>query len=181
MDNILLLTDFSSAAFHAARYAASLSQQYHVKELVLFHAYEVLVPTPEIPVVVSNNKPMYEDSLSKLQALHDKLQKYLYADTIVRYRAEAGSLPGIAWQLIKELTETIFIPAKIWRQLPQDRSEFVAESEKTGGKKIGERYFCVTQFFHVSNKTRSFDAKDEVRRRFRSPPEIARGKLKRIK
>src|ERR1700736_3078841 len=99
----------------------------------------------------------------------------------VMLSAEEGSLPGIAWQLIKELTETIFIPAKIWRQLPQDRSEFVAEREKTGGKKIGERYFCATELFHVSNKTRSFDAKDEVRRRFRSPPEIARRKLKRIK
>jgi nucleotide-binding universal stress UspA family protein len=102
MDNILLLTDFSSTAFHAARYVAALSQQYHVKELVLFHAYEVLVPTPEIPVVVSNNKPMYEDSVSKLQALQDKLQKYLYAGTIVRYRAEAGSLPSSINDIARE-------------------------------------------------------------------------------
>jgi nucleotide-binding universal stress UspA family protein len=102
MDNILLLTDFSPAAFHAARYAAALTQQYHVKELILYHAYEILVPTWDIPVVSGSSMVLYEDSLRKLKTLHNDLQEFVYAGTNIRYRSESGSLAASINEIARE-------------------------------------------------------------------------------
>src|SRR4051794_34188140 len=99
---------------------------------------------------------------------------------IVMFSSKMSGLFRFPWQLAKELAKAILIPAEIWRQLPQNRSELFAKSENAGGKKIGERYFGVPQLLHVSDETRTFHAENESSWRFRSPPNIARGQLEGV-
>lgn len=61
MKTIIIATDFSASALNAARYAASLSKQLSVKQIVLYHSYELPIAT-EIPF------PEYQDSHN----LHEK-------------------------------------------------------------------------------------------------------------
>ncbi|WP_214226222.1 universal stress protein [Pedobacter sp. B4-66] len=61
MKTIIIATDFSASALNAARYAASLSKQLSVKQIILYHSYELPIAT-EIPF------PEYQDS----HILHEK-------------------------------------------------------------------------------------------------------------
>lgn len=96
MNTILLLTDFSEASLHAARYAAALTRQFHASRLILFHAYQVIMPVPvsEIPVsadtssFAENSEALYNASLEGLKSLHDKLSGLINTDTVVKYRSE---------------------------------------------------------------------------------------------
>jgi nucleotide-binding universal stress UspA family protein len=93
MDNILVLSDFSDAAFHAACYAAGLTLQLHSKRLILYHAYEVVATVPgAASMVQQTSDSVHADSLKKLAALHRRLQKFLSNVTTVHYRAEGLSL-----------------------------------------------------------------------------------------
>lgn len=93
MDNILVLSDFSDVAFHAACYAAGLTLQLHSKQLILYHAYEIVVPVPGAASAVKQaSASLHADSLEKLKALHGGLQKFLSNATTVHYRAEGLSL-----------------------------------------------------------------------------------------
>ena len=56
MDTILLLTDFSDNALHAAQYACTIARQLGYQRIVLHHAYEVMVPVaPGIAIGQVNN------------------------------------------------------------------------------------------------------------------------------
>lgn len=44
METILVLTDFSEISRHAAEYACALSRQLNVRHIVLYHAYEIILP-----------------------------------------------------------------------------------------------------------------------------------------
>jgi nucleotide-binding universal stress UspA family protein len=93
MDNILVLTDFSDAAFHAACYAAGLTLQLHSKQLVLYHAYEIVAPGPgAASMAQQKSDSLHAESMEKLEALHGRLQKFLSNVTTVHYRAEGLSL-----------------------------------------------------------------------------------------
>lgn len=61
MKTIIIATDFSASALNAARYAASLSRQLNIKQIVLYHSYDLPIAT-EIPF------PEHQDS----HVLHEK-------------------------------------------------------------------------------------------------------------
>src|SRR4051812_33707400 len=89
MDTILVLTDFSDAAFHAACYAAGLTLQLRSKQLVLYHAYQAESPVSG-PISSSEQTTdgRHAESMEKLAALHRSLEKFLNNVTTVRCRAE---------------------------------------------------------------------------------------------
>jgi nucleotide-binding universal stress UspA family protein len=93
IDNILVLTDFSDAAFHAACYAAGLTLQFHSKRLILYNAYKAGVPVPDAASLMQQDSDsLHADVLEKLAALHSRLEKVLSNVTAVHYRAEGLSL-----------------------------------------------------------------------------------------
>lgn len=93
MDTILVLTDFSNAAFHAACYAAGLTLQLHSRQLILYHAYKAVAPEPDATSLAQHtSESLHARSLEKLAALHKRLAKFLNNVTAVRCRAEGLSL-----------------------------------------------------------------------------------------
>src|SRR5947207_14846680 len=100
---------------------------------------------------------------------------------VIMLLAESRRRFGVSRQQRKEVAETFSIKSEVWRQLPQNRAQLFAQSENAGGEKVRQRRLCVAQLFHLSDKSRSFNAKYETARRLRIPPPVTRGQLQRIK
>ena len=69
------------------------------------------------------------------------------------------------WQQLKKLPEAFFVPTKVRWKLPENRAQFFLERENARSKEICQRHFNFMQFFHVSDETRVFDAKEKIFRR----------------
>ncbi|UYQ92553.1 universal stress protein [Chitinophaga horti] len=52
MKTIIVPTDFSETAYNAARYALQLATQLGAGRVLLYHAYELIVPIPDLPTAV---------------------------------------------------------------------------------------------------------------------------------
>ena len=122
MNNILLLTDFSEASFHAGRYAALLTQQLRSERLVLYHAYEVAMPIPvsEIPVspvtyppevVIEDGEDQRRKSLQQLRSLYEQLRGLANEETIMEYRVEEAALSLSINDIAKEVNANLIIMA----------------------------------------------------------------------
>src|SRR2546423_7751067 len=84
------------------------------------------------------------------------------------------------WQQLKKMPEAFFVPTKIWWKLPENRTQFFLKRENAGSKEICQWHFNLTQFLHVGDKTRAFNAKEKSFRRSLVPAPIARRSLQRI-
>src|ERR1700709_113265 len=110
MNNILLLTDFSEASLHAGRYAALLTHQLQSERLILYNAYQVVMPLPvadlpdpyETRPAIEDGDAVHEKSLKDLQLLYNKLRDIAYAETIMEYRSEDASLAISINDIVKE-------------------------------------------------------------------------------
>jgi len=119
MNNILLLTDFSEASIHAGRYAALLTQQFRSERLILYHAYQVVMPLPvtDLPdsyeprPIVENSEAVHRKSLQDLQSLYNKLRDLAYSETIMEYRSEDASLAISINDIVKETGADIVVMA----------------------------------------------------------------------
>jgi nucleotide-binding universal stress UspA family protein len=122
MNNILLLTDFSEASYHAGRYAALLTQQLRSERLIIYHSYEVNMPVQvsEIPVAPGTYPPevAMEDgldqrrrSLQQLRSLYEKLRGVANEKTIMEYRAEEATLVSSINDIAKEVRADLIVMA----------------------------------------------------------------------
>ncbi|QEH42035.1 universal stress protein [Chitinophaga sp. XS-30] len=94
MKSILILTDFSDAAFHAAEYACALATQMQCEKVVLYHAYRSFVPTTDLPVSpVKDSGQLGRESLLLLEKLAERLQGKLPGDTEIILRTDDVVLP----------------------------------------------------------------------------------------
>ncbi|RAJ10404.1 nucleotide-binding universal stress UspA family protein [Chitinophaga skermanii] len=90
MKTILVPTDFSDAAYNAAQYALQLAGQISATRVVLYHAYELIVPIPDLPTAV----PMVDvdelrlSSLDGLQKMETELAPYIPAGCELVSRAD---------------------------------------------------------------------------------------------
>src|SRR5450755_3516671 len=69
---------------------------------------------------------------------------------------------------------------EVWRQLPHDRSQFLAQIEQAGGKPIGERLLDLAQAPDMRDISWPLERKNEVGRRLRVPLSVAIGPLQGI-
>src|SRR5205085_346793 len=65
----------------------------------------------------------------------------------------------VSRQKRKKIEETFSIKSEVRRQLPQDRTQLFVQSQNAGGEKVRQWRLRVPQLFHVSDKSRSFNAK----------------------
>lgn len=141
MNNILLLTDFSEASVHAGRYAALLTQQLQSERLILYHAYQVVMPLPVSDLPDSyESRPIMEDietvrkkSLQDLQSLYNKLRDIAYAETIMEYKSEDASLAISINDIVRETGADIVVMAvsnvsKLERTLLGDDSIHISDN-----------------------------------------------------
>ena len=90
MKTIIVPTDFSQAAYNAARYALGLASQLGTCRVVLYHAYELVVPIPDIPTSIPMIDPdeLKIASLEGLERMKSDLQPATPADVVLECRAE---------------------------------------------------------------------------------------------
>ncbi|WP_343745735.1 universal stress protein [Chitinophaga sp.] len=103
MKSILILTDFSDAAFRAAEYATSLAPLLGVENLILYHAYRTMVQGSDIPVPAPQVENLvYVEHMEKLASLQDQLRMMTDANVKYELLAEDAYLPDQLNKLCRE-------------------------------------------------------------------------------
>ncbi|PUZ26838.1 Nucleotide-binding universal stress protein, UspA family [Chitinophaga costaii] len=104
MKTILIPTDFSDTAYNAARYALDLARQAGTTRVVLYHAYELIIPDPEVPdhIPVIMPEELKEASDKGLALMHSKLQPILPAGVTLVCRSENQLLSAFIDQVARE-------------------------------------------------------------------------------
>lgn len=83
MKTIIVATDFSASALNAARYSASLSKQLNVKQIILYHSYELPTAT-EIPFPeYQDDHTLHEKSIASLINLKSAIADFCSKDTLI--------------------------------------------------------------------------------------------------
>lgn len=68
MESLLVPTDFSDTALHAAKYACMLGNQMHSKRIILYHAYQTVIPATDLPIYPTRDLEQFkQESLRSLQ------------------------------------------------------------------------------------------------------------------
>ncbi|MFM7217569.1 MAG: universal stress protein, partial [Bacteroidota bacterium] len=74
MKKILVPTDFSNTAEHAARFAMAIAIKTNA-EVVLHHAYVLPVYATDVPLVIPSDQELEKSSQEGLRALSSRLKK----------------------------------------------------------------------------------------------------------
>lgn len=104
MKTIIVPTDFSATAYNAARYALGLATQMGTARIVLYHAYELIVPIPDVPTSIPMVDPneLKKASLEGLEHMKQDLLPILPAGVELDYRADNNLLAAHIDNLSKE-------------------------------------------------------------------------------
>jgi nucleotide-binding universal stress UspA family protein len=96
MKSMLILTDFSEAAFRAAEYACQLADCLQIKRIILFHAFQpAFVGTPDAAVIVGDDQQTYIESVEALGLLQDRLKPLVEHNVIFELAAEETVMAGL--------------------------------------------------------------------------------------
>jgi nucleotide-binding universal stress UspA family protein len=90
MKTILVPTDFSDTAYNAATYAISLGNSLGATRIVLYHAYELIVPIPDVPTMIPMVNPddLRAASLEGLEKMKKELSALANEGTTLLTRAD---------------------------------------------------------------------------------------------
>jgi nucleotide-binding universal stress UspA family protein len=104
MKTIIVPTDFSETSYNAARYALGLARQMNTARVVLYHAYELIVPIPDVPssVPMVNPDELRSASMEGLDKMKRELDPLLPENTILASRAENHLLPANIDQVARQ-------------------------------------------------------------------------------
>jgi nucleotide-binding universal stress UspA family protein len=96
MKTIIVPTDFSAIAYNAARYALGLAEQMGTARILLYHAYELVVPIPDVPTSIPMVDPnaLRVASIEGLEQMKQELLPILPAGAELDYRADNSLLAG---------------------------------------------------------------------------------------
>lgn len=104
MKTIIVPTDFSETAYNAARYAIGLAKQTGATRIVLYHAYELIVPIPDLPTAVPivNMDDLRESSMEGLRAMQAQLSPMVPSTITLDVRADNHLLAANIDQVCRE-------------------------------------------------------------------------------
>ena len=104
MQTIIVPTDFSETSYNAARYALGLAHQMNTARIVLYHAYELIVPIPDVPTSVPmvNPEELRSASLEGLDKMKRELEPLVPENAALESRAENHLLPANIDQVVKQ-------------------------------------------------------------------------------
>lgn len=88
MLTLLILTDFSAAAYHAAQYACNLSRTIPVKRIILFHAYQSMAPVMVTTIPNATKEELDREYTDMLLELANRLEPEAHADTAIDLLAD---------------------------------------------------------------------------------------------
>jgi nucleotide-binding universal stress UspA family protein len=89
IQKILIPVDYSQAATNAATYGCSLAQNLGAK-LILYHAYQIPVPTADMPIMVVSPKELEQNNMTRLQVFKDNLQHQENKDVQIECKVTPG-------------------------------------------------------------------------------------------
>jgi nucleotide-binding universal stress UspA family protein len=113
MRAVLILTDFSEAAFRAAEYACWLAGVLQIQRVVLYHAYEVVIMSTETPMPpVKTNEELFFESMQALSAMRDRLKLNLPNTVAIDMLAENSFLPETINQRCQEHNVDLIVMGK---------------------------------------------------------------------
>jgi len=102
MKTILVLTDFSSASYHAASYACLLAKQLKISNIVLYHSYQPVIAPGETNVNTGDSESMEKEAMQALTEQTNSLQGQLPVDITINYRTDTNLLNEISIVAIEE-------------------------------------------------------------------------------
>jgi nucleotide-binding universal stress UspA family protein len=111
MKTIIVPTDFSATAYNAARYALELAGQLGTTRILLYNAYELIVPIPDLPTSMPVVDPaeLKESSLKGLERMKEDLDVFVPAGAVLDIRAENNLLAANIDDIAKEEMADIII------------------------------------------------------------------------
>lgn len=87
MKTILIPTDYSETAGNALQYAIELAK-FSSAKIILMHAYQVPVPTGEVPIMMISPKELKEENQKRIKLLEKKVKEQtegkIKTETVVR-------------------------------------------------------------------------------------------------
>jgi nucleotide-binding universal stress UspA family protein len=104
MKTIIVPTDFSATAYNAARYALKLAAQLGTSRILLYHAYELIIPVPDLPtsVPVVDPKELKDASEAGLAKMQQDLSGLVPVGAVLDVRAENNLLAANIDEVAKE-------------------------------------------------------------------------------
>jgi nucleotide-binding universal stress UspA family protein len=111
MKTILVPTDFSATAYNAARYALELAGQIGTSRILLYHAYELIIPVPDLPTSVPIVDPQELKAASQegLERMKQDLAGLVPAGVVLDIRAENNLLAANIDDVAKEEMADVII------------------------------------------------------------------------
>jgi nucleotide-binding universal stress UspA family protein len=103
MKTILVPTDFSDTAYNAATYAIALGNSLGTTRIVLYHAYELIVPVPDVPTMIPMVNPddLRAASLEGLEKMKTELTPLIQEGTTLLIRADNTLLAATIEEVCK--------------------------------------------------------------------------------
>jgi len=89
---MLICTDFSEPAAHAARYGGMLARQYGFEHITLLHAYQTFIPPVTMPLTNQDDSVLYTAAVGQLKKAGQQLAQVAGTDISIEYIAEDISL-----------------------------------------------------------------------------------------
>jgi len=95
MKTLLILTDFSDVAAHAAEYACRLSLQFKSEKIILLNAYNAVQPVAQQPLTTIADKEVRQEVSGKMDKMKMTLQALTNPYTEIKFTAAEGSPSGL--------------------------------------------------------------------------------------
>lgn len=92
MKTLIVCTDFSEPAFHAAEYACMLTREYSFEYVTLLHAHPLMVHTTALPVSDYDPDGPDKAAMEQLNQLREQLKPLVGKNTMIRVRTENISM-----------------------------------------------------------------------------------------
>ena len=101
MKTILVPTDYSDTANNALQYAIELAKLSNAK-IILIHAYQVPLPTGDIPVLMVTPEELEKENIVRIQKLEKKFAKQLLGKIKIEHVVNAGFVTDEILTVAKE-------------------------------------------------------------------------------
>ncbi|MGN6295001.1 MAG: universal stress protein [Chitinophagaceae bacterium] len=88
MKTLIVCTDFSEPALHAAEYACMLTREYPFEYITLLHAHPLMVHTTALPIADYDPDAPDKAAMEQLNQLREQLQPLVGKKVLIRMRTE---------------------------------------------------------------------------------------------
>src|SRR6188472_3832940 len=89
-------------------------------------------------------------------------QSMIVRHPLIMVRCDRGCGTRSPWQLCTERIDPLCVEAEVWRQLPENRAQFLIKGKYAGGEEVGQRsltplslFMCVMNRPPLTAKTKS--------------------------